>query len=757
MIKRNFCIKTKRLRVMIKIFILIAVGMGMFSTVLPAKSAAASQTSPGEPEQKPGTLQAVKADVKPKIDGILDEKVWQVPPIKKDFISYSPLYGDKLPQETLIWVAYDNKNLYFALMCNDPEPEKIQTSITKRDNVFNDDWVSVSIDAVGNGQTAYVLYVNPSGIQGDSLFTTTGAEDTSPDFVWESAAKITDKGYQVEIGLPLKSIRFKTGKKVKMGILFRRKVNRSGYFAAWPDIPPGHGILNRQTQISFKGLKKQLRLEVLPSLTHSNIRNRISQQDWSDSDTDTEFGIGLKYGITSSITAEFTINPDFSQVESDAFQVEVNQRYPLFFREKRPFFMEGADIFNFYTISNGYFPIPVHTRQIIDPSWGAKLTGNLGKMSFGILSAGDEWPGQPWESGTNPYEGKTAFFGIARGKYSLGKDNYAGILYSGTELADTYNRVFGADFAYRIGKNQRVTASVLHTISGDENGRQGDASDSSNLNLKYVYNTKPLGFSAAFEHIGPDFRMDTSYILRTGMNSGFFWLGIGLYPDPKKTPWLKMISPDFKLQYTHDLITKKKDIYFDPSLYIIMIKEGLIILSYKIYQENWQDQEFKLNQVYVYGALRFNKWLKVAGNYSYGDRIYYSGYPSFKGKSNVGSLSIILQPSKKIFQLFSYTHSDLSRDEQEIYKVNILYSKTTYQFNKYFFLRAVLQYDSYQKLLLTDFLASFTLIPGTVVHVGYGGLYQNRKWQNNQWIYGEGDMINTKRSFFAKVSYLWRF
>jgi hypothetical protein len=757
MIKTIFSFRLKGMAINVGVLIFLGMWIGLYSPVVLAKSAASSPLSSTDPEQTPETLYAVRTQEIPKIDGILDEKVWQTPPIKKDFISYDPLYGDKLPQETLVWAAYDNKSLYFAFMCNDPEPERIQTSITKRDNVFNDDWVSVSIDAVGNGQTAYVLYVNPSGIQGDSLFSTTGAEDISPDFVWESAAKLTDKGYQVEIRLPLKSIRFKTGKEVKMGVLFRRKVNRSGYFAAWPDIPPGHGILNRQTQIILKGLKKQLKLEILPSLTHNSTRDRISQEEWSERDTVTEFGIGLKYGITSSITADLTINPDFSQVESDAFQVQVNLRYPLFFREKRPFFMEGADIFNFYTLANGYFPIPVHTRQIVDPSWGAKLTGNLGKMSFGILSAGDEWPGQPWEWGINPNEGKTAFFGIARGKYSLGKDNYAGFLYSGSEFADNYNRVFGTDFAYRIGKNQRISASLLHSMSGDENGRHGDASDSSNLNLSYVYNTKPLGFSAAFEHIGTEFRMDSSYILRRGINSGFFWLGIGFYPDPKKIPWLKMVSPDLKLQYTHDLYTKRKDIYFEPSLFLIMIKEGIIVLTYRAIQENWQEQEFKLNQLSIYGGLRFNKWLKVVGNYTYGEHIFYTADPAFKGKGHRASLTVILQPSKKIFQGFTYLHSDLSRSGEEIYDVNILYSKTTYQFNKYFFLRSIIQYDSYQKLLLTDFLASFTLIPGTVVHVGYGGLYQNRKWQNTQWIYGEGDMINTKRSLFAKVSYLWRF
>jgi hypothetical protein len=712
---------------------------------------------PPEPAPKNGEdIQPVKVKVKPGIDGILDDKAWQTPPLKKDFITYYPIYGEKLPYETRVWAAYDSKNLYFAFLCLDPEPGKIQTSITKRDNILNDDWVSVSVDSEGNSQTAYILYVNPNGIQGDALASSVVEEDMSPDFVWESAARITDKGYQVEICLPLKSIRFKSGKEVKMGIVYRRKITRLGYSGAWPDIKLGHNVLDSQAKMNFKDLKKQLKFEILPNLTYSNNRVRVSQDEWSKSDTATEFGIGIKYGITSSITADITINPDFSQVESDAFQVEVNQRYPLFFSEKRPFFMEGADIFSFFTYPYGFFTIPVHTRQILDPAWGAKLTGNLGKMTFGILTAGDKWPGQAWDQGINPNEGKDAFFGVARGKYSLGKNNYFGFLYSGREFSGEYNRVFGADFIFRITKRQRLHTSFLHSISGDDDGRQGKAADSNYGSFMYRHDSKLLFMIAAFEHIGKEFRMDTSFIMRGGIDYGVLWGGIAFYPDPKKMPWLKMISPDFRFEYTHDLYTDMNDILFNGALYFFTTKEGMLVLNYNYIKEYWEGQAFELDRVIINGGIRLNKWLKINGYYSYGDRIYYQGTPPFKGKGSVGLLSLELQPNEKINQYFSFTHSDLSRQGQEIYDVNILYSKTTYQFNKYFFLRAVIQYNSYAKRLLSDLLASFTLIPGTVLHVGYGGLYETRKWQDNQWIYQEGEMINTKRSFFAKVSYLWR-
>lgn len=714
---------------------------------------------PSEEEDK--IIYASSAVEKPKIDGVLDEQTWQNPPLKKDFITYNPIYGEKLPYETQVWVANDSENLYFAFQCFDPEPEQIKTSLTKRDNIFGDDYVSVSIDATGTGQSAYVLYVNPLGIQGDALSTTIGTDDLAPDFVWQSAGKITGKGYQVEICLPLKSIRFKSGEQVQMGILLQRKITRIGFTGSWPDIRLGHTLIDSQAKVDFKNLKRQLRFEILPSLTYCDNRERISLDQWSKRDSAASFGVDLKYGFTSSITADITVNPDFSQVESDAFQVEVNQRYPLFYDEKRHFFMEGADIFKFYTFPNGFFTVPIHTRRIIDPGWGAKITGNVGQITFGLLSAGDQWPGQDWSlppNPPNPDKGKSAFFGIARGKYSFGSqgNNYVGFLYSGREFAGQYNRVFGTDFVYRIGRNQRINTSFLHSFSRNENGEKGNAKNCNNFNLVYNFDSKLLLINGAFEHIGTDFKMDTAYIQRIGINDYFLRSGIAFYPAPEKISWLKMISPDLIVRYIHDLYTHKDDFQLNASMYFYTTREGILIFAKKFIKENWQNQEFKLSQWLCYGEIRLNKWLRLGGKMTLGDLIYYEGTPAVKGKGSIGTFFIELQPNQNLYQNFSFIHSNLSSAGVKIYNENIFYTNTTYQFNKYFFLRAIVQYDSYWKVLLTDFLASFTLIPGTVLHVGYGGLNENREWQNGQWVYGQGRMISTKRSIFVKVGYLWR-
>jgi hypothetical protein len=720
---------------------------------------AAISAKPGTDAEEDKIINAAAAGEKIIIDGVLEEKTWQTPALREKFISYQPLYGDELPMETLVWAAYDRENLYFAFQCLDPEPGKIKTSITKRDNMLGDDWVSVAIDAMGSGQNAYIFYVNPNGIQGDSLTTAFhNVDDMAPDFVWQSAARLTDQGYQVEIAIPLKNLKFKSGKEVDMGILFRRRISRLSYIASWPAIKPIHWILDSQAKIIYKNLKKQFRLEVLPVLTHSDNRERVSPGEWKKNGSGTEFGIGLKYGLTSSSVAEVTVNPDFSQVESDAFQAEVNQRYPLFYSEKRPFFMEGAEIFNFWTYPYGFFPSAVHTRKIVDPGWGAKVTGGVGKFSFGILTAGDEAPGNPWENGTNPNEGKSAFFGIARGKYTLGgSDNYIGFLYNGRDFGDEYNRLFGVDGLIWLAKKHEIRTSFIHSMSRDSQGQVSNASDSNYGTLVYTHGTKRVFIGAIFEHNGRELRVDSGYLKRHGINVASLIGTLYHYPDQKKLSWLKLISLDLSSSLTHDLFTHMDDLSGSVGLNFYFTKEASLTFIYSRFKENWKGTAFNMDRWRVSGQIRFLKWLKLVGYFQWRDGIYYYANPAFLGSCYGGSLSLDIQPTNNLNQYFSFIHSDLSKEGEKIYNEDILYSKTTYQFNKYFFLRAVVQYDSYLERMLTDFLASFTLIPGTVIHVGYGGLYENRQWTNDQWVLREGNMLNVKRSFFAKISYLWRF
>ena len=707
------------------------------------------------PLKNPEVLNPSFADSSPKIDGNLDDIIWQSPPLKEEFITYNPAYGEVLPQKTEVWMAYDKRNLYFAFKCYDSEPEKIKTSITRRDGMFSDDWVGMSLDAMGNKQTAYDLFCNPNGIQGDILNSAVSGEDVSPDFVWESAGQLTDEGYQVEMSIPLRSIRFKSGEQVRMGVLFWRRISRLGMSGSWPDIKPGHGLFNLHNPIIYRDLKSPLNLEILPSFTWGSGSDRVSPQEWSASDTFREIGAGFKYGITSSITADITLNPDFSQVESDAFQVEVNRRYPIFYSEKRPFFMEGTDIFNFFTISYGFIQTAVHTRQILDPLWGAKLTGTVGKTALGLLAASDEWPGLKWEDGFNPYEGKKAYFTIARGKQSLGRDNYMGAIYSGREFAGGYNRVGGLDLSLRFFTNHKIQASYMQSFSRDHGGES--PMNSPTYHLMYSYTSKPLGIMAAYEHIGKDFQIDSGFVMRTGIDEGWLWIGPSFYPNPEKMAWLKRINPHLTFQYIHDYLTDMDDTFVRAAVDFSFIKQGRFGANFIRQKESWKGETFGLTTFNLEGEVQLTKWFQMGGGFTGGGQIYYPAESPFKGDYFSAGFGFTLQPNSKLSLTLSLHHSHLKRETEEIYNVNIIYSRTTYQFNKYLFARAIIQYDSYKKNLLTDLLASFTFIPGTVIHLGYGGLYEKQDWQSKHWVPGHGNLRNMRRSFFFKASYLWRF
>jgi hypothetical protein len=283
----------------------------------------------------------------PVIDGSLDDEIWREGPIVDDiFITYSPLYGDILPQKTTVYMAYDPDTIYVAFYCYDSEPEMIKATVTKHDNMWDDDWVGFSLDTSAGRQFSYEFFMNPYGMQGDIYNTSATGEDSSPDYVWESKGQVVKDGYIVEIAIPLKNFRFNAGEDVEMLILFWRRISRLGISGTWPEKKPGDSFLSAASKVVFGKLDKQLMLEFIPAVTYISRWDRETPEEWSDPDDKFDFGITGKYGVTSSITAEFTINPDYSQVESDAFLVTVNQRYPIFYSEKRPFFMEAGGLFD---------------------------------------------------------------------------------------------------------------------------------------------------------------------------------------------------------------------------------------------------------------------------------------------------------------------------------------------------------------------------------------------------------------------------
>ncbi|MGH9785008.1 MAG: DUF5916 domain-containing protein, partial [Terriglobia bacterium] len=595
---------------------------------------------------------AQRASTPPVIDGSLEDEVWKDAPLQTgDFISYNPLYGEKQEQRTEVRVAYDNRNIYFSFHCYDSEPNRIRTTVSRRDNVRNDDWVGLSLDSGATGQLAYHMFVNPSGVQMDAFNASSSNEQFDVDWVWESAARMTSGGYIVEIRLPLQSIRFQGGAEVHMGILFWRRISRLGISAAWPDIPPGQWVFNRHAQLLFRDLEQPRTIELLPSATYSVRQTRLTEARWTDATHKGDLGLSAKLGIASTVTLDATINPDFSQVESDAFQVQVNQRFPIFFAEKRPFFMEGMSLFSLAGSGERNLRTAVHTRRIVNPLFGIKLTGTLGRTTFGLLSAADESPadisGRPEE-----IPRKDKLFTIGRAIYSLGESNYVGGIFADTEFAGQSNRVVGADLSLRFLRRQRFIATFLstHTKRALEMGQRGVAGQ-----IYYEYSKREAFFFAQAEHYAKGFQMDTAFYNRTGITGGSTYGELNHYPELGKYLGLIRISPYLYTKHYRDQVQNANEDYVQPGIRFDFTRQGFLRIDQGWGREPWANRRFKSGRRRVFGNAQILRWLWIDGEINTGWAIFYDPEEPFQGRLSRYRLELTFQPNSKWNEGFSYT------------------------------------------------------------------------------------------------------
>ncbi len=703
-------------------------------------------------------LELKRVPTPPTIDGRLDDEAWQGTTLPlPEWLTYNPLNGEKLTQQTEVRAGYDERYLYFAFHCVDPEPDKVRSTISRRDSMFDDDWVGLSLDSVGNGQSSYDLFVNPAGVQGDILTTPSAGENSAPDFVWDSAGRRTPEGYDVEMRIPLTTIRFKSGPEVRMGILFWRRVSRLGMSASWPVVPAGRSFLERHALLVLHDLRRPLTLEVTPSATYSRRQTRATPTSFAPADSNPDAGLTVKYGITSSATLEGTVNPDFSQVESDAFQVQVNQRYPLFFSEKRPFFMEGMGSFELAGVGgDAVMRTAVHTRRIADPLWGAKTTGTAGRVGFGILAAGDEAPGHQLEGEPNPFLGERRNFFIARSQLSLGRSSYVGGILTDTEFGTGHNRVGGADVSLRFGQ-QGASGTFLATTTVSPDGRETKSGLGGQAT--YSFENKRIVVVSQMEHYDRGFQMDTAFLNQVGITQGWTFVAPSFYPDAKKHPWFKRFVPFVFAQYGHDRIQGGGKWIVVPGVRMHFTRQGFLRIDGLVGQEPWVQRTFDIRNVRLIGQAQFTRWLNVYAQATRGRSIFYDEVDPYLGRNRSYSAQVSLQPSARFNQALSYDRVEFNRisDGSRVYTVNVLNTRTTFQLNRHFFLRALVQYDSSRETVLTDLLTSWELLPGTVAYAGYGSLIERQDWDGQRFIPAAGSYRTTERGLFFKAAYVHRF
>jgi hypothetical protein len=730
------------------------VGLGillllLFCGLLPAADAA-------KLTRAAGPIPIYKTDTPPAIDGKLDDAVWQKATRFDNFITVNPDFGKQASEKTAVLMAYDRKHIYFAFDCRDSEPSRIKASMAKRDGIGMDDWIGAVLDTFGDQQGGYLFAVNPLGVQLDSRINSDGNGDASFDTVWESKASINDRGYCSEIAVPFKSLRYPFKKKLTMRLLVIRFIGRKSEKAIFPEISPESGAIMTQTQkIELSDVKFERPVEFIPALTYDQ-GSIHSNGEMKSTGKNTDFSLTGKLGLTSNLTLDATYNPDFSQIETDAGQIDVNLRYSIFYPEKRPFFLEGMENFSFATAmeANTVGAI-VYTRAITDPLLGVKLTGKIGSQNVlsGIFSL-DEYPGDlAAKEGNTGLAGRNAVFSILRYKRQLSQDSYVGGFFTDRSFAGESNSVGGIDGRWRLNSTSFFEYSFFKSFSRAMDAVRGNQGHS--LGLRYNFSNRHWNVDLGFFDLSNDFRVDTGYVTRTGITMAPAFVMYSIFP---KSKFFQRIDAFW---WSYHLLDKHSDLFEtlnDLVLRFNMPRQSQIRFDAILGNEIFADRRFSLSGWRVFAYTQIFKQLYLQGDLRRSNRIYYDAESPFQGRGVTADLSLLFQPFDKLSTSLGVSYTDFFRstDGEKIYDYTIWRSRTTLQMNRFLFFRAIIEYNKYWKKISADMLASFTYVPGTVIYLGYGSINEKLRWQENEYVPAD-DYLQTRKSFFFKASYLWRF
>jgi hypothetical protein len=407
------------------------------------------------------TAEVPRLEATVRVDGVLDEPAWSQATRLGGFWQYQPVDGRPAEEETVVLVWYAPDAIYFGIVARDRRPAAIRATVADRDNIDSDDHVVIDIDTFHDRRRAFFFGVNPLGAQSDGVRSEgagqvssliPGSTDLNPDFIWDSKGRITDRGYEVEIRIPFKSLRYPGGQPQSWGLNVTRVVQRTGYTDTWTDVRRANAsFLGQEGAIGgLHDLKRGVAVEAQPFVTATaDGRRDVTGGEFIRDDVDPDAGLNIRLGFTS-YALDATLNPDFSQVESDEGQVTVNERFALFFPEKRPFFLEGIELF-------GSPQTLVYTRRIVNPKVGAKLTGKFGQLGVAHLTAVDET------------DADDAWFNITRLRRDFGRNSIAGLTFTNRDQGSLYNRVLAGDFRYVWGlyyTQFQVGASVTRDGAG---------------------------------------------------------------------------------------------------------------------------------------------------------------------------------------------------------------------------------------------------------------------------------------------------
>jgi hypothetical protein len=449
------------------------------------------------------------------IDGVFDEPAWARATRLTGFWQYQPVDGRPSEEKTEILVWYAADAIHFGIVAHDRHPASIRATLADRDNIDNDDHIVLDLDTFHDHRRAFFFGVNPLGVQTDGVRSEGAGQVTSlipgnidknPDFIWESKGRVTESGYQVEIRIPFKSLRYPASSPQSWGFNATRLVQRSGYTDTWTDVRRANAsFLGQEGALGgLRDMKHGVTVEAQPFVTATAAGSRDEASGaFTRQSVNPDAGLNFRLGF-SSYALDATMNPDFSQVETDEGQVTVNERFALFFPEKRPFFLEGIELF-------GTPQTLVYTRRIVDPKAGAKLTGKFGQLGVAHLTAVDQTAGDD------------AWFNITRLRRDFGRNSIAGVTFTNRDQPGSHNRVLAGDFRYVWG----LYFTQL------QYGRSWTTNKSSApiWQAEFDRTGRSWGFNYLLNGIGPDFDAQAGFVnrLRSNVVNGHFFNRFTIY------------------------------------------------------------------------------------------------------------------------------------------------------------------------------------------------------------------------------------
>lgn len=729
------------------------------------------------------TLNITRITSKITIDGKLDEPAWENLETATNFTEVEPGNNIKPPVKTEVMSVYDDENIYFAFICYDDEMNRLRVSMADRDNAFNGDFCGVIIDTYKDEKQAIEVWSNAYGVQGDAIWSS-GDENFSFDMIFYTEAKIYKDRWVVEFAVPFKSLRFPDKNLQEWKVHFwRNRPRENRVEMSWAKVARDEPSWMKQAGIlkGLKNIKKGSSLEILPYVIGTKSDTLNNKSDFNSGLTNDklkgDFGVNLKYGFTSNLTGELTYNPDFSQVESDATQIDVNSSSAIFYPEKRPFFLEGNNIFD------SRVPV-VYTRMINDPLFAAKVIGKIGKFDIGYISAYDErtqfivpeYTGS-YLASNDTIKNIKSFANVFRLKRSLRGEDYIGFVATDRETSEKYNhskgynRVISFDGSVNFWKDFYTRWQVLGYFTKELNlpelnsdpttfGKRNQhtaAFDGESYNgiggmFQIDRQHEFWRFGVQYFDNPPETRRDLGYVAYSDFRELNAWHNFSIYP---KSGIIVRMHPRINGGVKYDYNGRMKEQWVVPNIFIQfkrLINAGGGFLA--INNENYNNAELR-NVHRGWMNMNINTSNKINGGafFEIGKYIVRFANPSYVGFGFSGEAWLNLNLFNRLSINNSYNYFELAKKGggEKLYTGYIFRSKTSFQFSKNFFLRLVTQYDSFSKEFDIDPLLSYKWNPFTIFYIGSTHRLLNFEQQNSN----ETKLVQTNRQFFAKFQYLF--